>query len=100
MIKRTIEFMSDGVELNTLLGCSDKDFMESRRVTWDDVMHSEDRARVHTEVLRWAATRVAFCPTAHSLAYRIISATKQTKYVRDCSDSSTMRLDTPWPLRA
>jgi PAS domain S-box-containing protein len=78
----TLEFISDGVELKTLLG--DSDFLKSRRVTWDDMTHPEDRERVSTEVRHLAATRVPFSTTAHWVSYRVIpAATKQIKYVRD-----------------
>ena len=46
-------------------------------------MYPEDRERVHTEVRHLAATRVPFSTRAHWLSYRVISATKQIKYVRD-----------------
>lgn len=79
----TTEFISNGVELGQLAGYSDTDFLETRRVTWDDIMHPDDRAAVRAEVRRLATTRVPFSTIAHCLSYRIVTATRQIKYVRD-----------------
>ncbi|MBA2353029.1 MAG: PAS domain S-box protein [Acidobacteria bacterium] len=78
-----LEFVSDGVELSTLIGYSDKNLLESRLVTWDDVMHPEDRDFVRGELRRLAASHVPFSIAAHSLSYRVVTATNQVTYVRD-----------------
>lgn len=76
----TPEFMSDGVEI---VGYSPAEFLETRRVTWDDVMHPEDRERVRARVRSLMAESVAFSTTSYLLSYRLISPTEELKHVRD-----------------
>jgi len=76
----TPEFMSDGVGIT---GHKAEDFTHTRRVSWDDVIHAEDRERVRAEVRKLMGESVPFSATSYLLSYRLISAANELKYVRD-----------------
>lgn len=76
----TPEFISEGVEI---IGYSPADFVETRRTTWDDVMHPEDRERVRAEIRQLMEASVLFSTTSYLLSYRLISSAKELKHVRD-----------------
>ncbi|MEJ7708356.1 MAG: PAS domain-containing protein [Pyrinomonadaceae bacterium] len=76
----TPEFMSDGVET---LGYTAQDFIETHRVTWDDVIHPEDRERVRAEIRKLAQESLPFSSASYLISYRIIAASAELKHVRD-----------------
>jgi PAS domain S-box-containing protein len=76
----TSEFMSDGVEI---VGYAATDFVESRRVSWDDVMHPEDRERVRAAVRDLMSESVPFSTVSHLFSYRLTSKSGDIKHVRD-----------------
>lgn len=76
----TPEFMNDAVDL---LGYAAKDFTQTRRISWDAVMHAEDRERVRGEVRRLMETCIPFSTTSYLVAYRVFTASGNLKHIRD-----------------
>ena len=77
----TPEFMSDGVDY---LGYTAQDFIETRLVTWDEVMHPEDRERVRAAIRNLAEGSVPFSTISYLLSYRLVTASGELKHIRDC----------------
>ena len=76
----TSEFMSDGVEI---VGYSAADFVEKRSISWDDVLHPEDRERVRAAVRDLMSESVPFSTVSHLFSYRLTSKSGDIKHVRD-----------------
>lgn len=74
----TSEYLSDGCL--ALTGYTAADFVETRRITWGQVIHPEDRQRVRAEARRFVLEDAPFYTT-----YRIITASGAVKYVWDHS---------------
>lgn len=72
----TSEYLSDGCL--ELTGYTPTDFVETRRVTWGQVIHPEDRQRVRAEAQRFVLENAPFYTT-----YRIITASGAVKHVWD-----------------
>lgn len=72
----TSEYLSDGCL--ELTGYTPADFVETRRVTWGQVFHPEDRERVRAEAQRFILENAPFHTT-----YRIITASGAVKHVWD-----------------
>ncbi|MCC6275315.1 MAG: PAS domain S-box protein, partial [Leptospiraceae bacterium] len=70
----TMEFVNRGCL--PLTGYSTADFLEGNRIYFADIIHSEDRERVWNEVQDALNKKERFL-----LSYRIVSSTKETKWV-------------------
>jgi len=74
----TSEYLSDGCL--ELTGYTAADFVETRNVTWGQIIHPEDRERVRAEAQRFVLENAPFHTT-----YRIITASGAVKHVWDHS---------------
>jgi PAS domain S-box-containing protein len=76
----TTEFVSAEVRL---VGYSPQDFVGARHVSWDVIMHPDDRERVRATVRHLVNTNPRFATTTHVVSYRLVTATGEEKHVRD-----------------
>lgn len=76
----TTEFVSAEVRL---VGYSPQDFVGARNVSWDVIMHPQDRERVRATVRHLVNTDPPFATTTHVVSYRLVTAAGEQKHVRD-----------------
>jgi len=74
----TSEYLSEGCL--ELTGYPPADFVETRRITWGQMIHPEDRRRVRVEAQRFVLENAPFHTT-----YRIITASSTVKHIWDHS---------------
>ena len=77
----TSEFLSDGCY--ELTGYSAEQLTQSQTVSWDDIIHTEDRDEIRAEVRSLMNDSAAFSTAPFQLSYRIITRDNAIKYVRD-----------------
>ena len=77
----TSEFLSDGCF--ELTGYSAEELTQNKIVSWDDIIHTEDRAEIRAEVRSLMNDSAAFSTTPFQLSYRIVTRGDAIKYVRD-----------------
>ncbi len=77
----TSEFISEGCLW--LTEYSADELTQKRAVTWDEIIHPDDRDRVRSEVRRLMNDSAAFGTPPLNLAYRIVMRSGSVKHVRD-----------------
>jgi PAS domain S-box-containing protein len=77
----TSEFLSDGCR--ELTGYAAEELTQMRVATWKEIIHSDDRERVRTEVRRLMNDNAAFGTPPLQIAYRIVTRDGLVKHVRD-----------------
>jgi PAS domain S-box-containing protein len=70
----TMQFVSEGCKL--LTGYDSADVVDSRGITWNQLVHPEDRQRVHEEVQQAIDETRAF-----EIIYRVLAASGEKKWV-------------------
>ncbi len=75
------EFLSDGCR--ELTGYAAEEITQSRAATWDEIIHSEDRDRVRSEIKRLLNDSAAFAAPPLQISYRIVARDGTLKHVRD-----------------
>ena len=76
----TTEFVSAGVRF---VGYAPEDFVGTRRVSWTDIMHRDDREQVRTAIRDLVDSNLPFTTATHVVSYRLVAASGELKDVRD-----------------